>query len=118
MDGRPISIASTQPGARDWHADMFRECKSRNREIVVATSMELVNPPAGFGAVYYDGKVVETDVGFGSMKSTHCAFVPPVLELSEVGLHDSRGTDGFRGAYAQHPIRRISVVVLHEQNRE
>ena len=56
----PSQSPALNRGARDWHADMFRECKSRNREIVVSTSMELVNPPAGFGAVYYDGKVVET----------------------------------------------------------
>jgi hypothetical protein len=45
--------------------------------------MELVNPPAGFAAVYYDGATVETDVGFGSLKSTHCAFVPQVLEYQK-----------------------------------
>ncbi|MBC8165011.1 MAG: hypothetical protein H7Y20_03960 [Bryobacteraceae bacterium] len=61
-------------GARDWHSDMFRECKVRNREIVVAESMELVNPPDGFGAVHLDNVVVDTDVGFGSLKSTHCNF--------------------------------------------
>ncbi|HYP13280.1 MAG TPA: hypothetical protein VEQ63_05105, partial [Bryobacteraceae bacterium] len=66
-------------GARDWHSDMFRECRTRNRELVVATSMELVNPPEGFGAVYYDNTVVETDVGFGSLKSTHCAFASAML---------------------------------------
>ncbi len=42
--------------------------------------MELVNPPEGFGAVYPDGQIVETDVGFGSLKSTHCAFVQVVRD--------------------------------------
>ena len=42
--------------------------------------MELVNPPEGFGAVYPDGQIVETDVGFGSLKSTHCAFVQAVRD--------------------------------------
>jgi hypothetical protein len=79
----PTQSPALNRGARDWHSDMFRECQTRNREIVVATSMELVNPPAGFGAVYYDGAVVETDVGFASMKSTHCAFVPPVLDYQK-----------------------------------
>jgi hypothetical protein len=79
----PSQTTALNRGARDWHADFFRECRLRNREIVVATSMELVNPPAGFAAVYYDGKIVETDVGFGSLKSTHCAFVPSVLEFQK-----------------------------------
>jgi len=38
--------------------------------------MELVNPPDGFGAVYLDNRIVETDVGFGALKSTHCNFGP------------------------------------------
>jgi hypothetical protein len=76
----PDQLPALNRGARDWHADFFRECRSRNREIVVASSMELVNPPEGFGAVYPDGKIVETDVGFGSLKSTHCAFVQAVRE--------------------------------------
>lgn len=70
----PAQSPALNRGARDWHADMFRECQRRNREITVATSMELVNPPAGFGAQFFDGTVVETDVGFGSIKSTHCHF--------------------------------------------
>ncbi|MEJ7605292.1 MAG: hypothetical protein WKF37_03270 [Bryobacteraceae bacterium] len=50
---------------------------------MIATSMELVNPPAGFGAVYYDGQEVVTDVGFGSLNSTHCAFVTAMLEYQK-----------------------------------
>jgi hypothetical protein len=79
----PAQTSALNRGAYDWHADMFRECSARNREIVVACSMELVNPPSGFAAVYYDGADVETDVGFGSLKSTHCAFVQPVLEYQK-----------------------------------
>jgi hypothetical protein len=67
-------------GARDWHADFFANCHARNRELVVASSMELVNPPEGFGAVFPDGQIVDTDVGFGSLKSTHCAFVEAVRD--------------------------------------
>ncbi|HYO80937.1 MAG TPA: hypothetical protein VES20_06020 [Bryobacteraceae bacterium] len=70
----PAQEPALNRGARDWHGDMFLECASRSREITVACSMELVNPPQGFGAVYKDGKVVETDVGFGKLKSTHCHF--------------------------------------------
>lgn len=61
-------------GAVAWHKDMFRECARRNRDIVMAMSMELVNPPQGWGAVYLNNAVVETHVGFGQLKSTHCHF--------------------------------------------
>ncbi|HYI96587.1 MAG TPA: hypothetical protein VEX68_23800 [Bryobacteraceae bacterium] len=74
----PLQSPALNRGARDWHADFFAQCKTRNREVVVASSMELVNPPEGFGSVYPDGAIVATDVGFGSLKSTHCAFVPAV----------------------------------------
>lgn len=74
----PSQTPALNRGARDWHADFFAHCSARNRDIVVASSMELVNPPEGFGAVYPDGAVVETDVGFAALKSTHCAFVPAV----------------------------------------
>ena len=42
--------------------------------------MELVNPPDGFASVFPDGQIVETDVGFGTLKSTHCAFVQAVRD--------------------------------------
>jgi hypothetical protein len=71
----PAQSPALNTGARAWHADMFRECHARGRQIVVAASMELVNPPEGFAALFYDGTAVETSVGFGSLKSTHCAFV-------------------------------------------
>ncbi|MCW5979433.1 MAG: hypothetical protein KIT09_15255 [Bryobacteraceae bacterium] len=61
-------------GARVWLADMFSLLAARGREMVVASSMELVHPPAGFGAAFPDGAEVVTDVGFGSLHSTHCAF--------------------------------------------
>jgi hypothetical protein len=76
----PAQSPALNRGARDWHADFFRQCKTRNREIFVSSSMELVNPPEGFGAVFPDGQTVETDVGFGTLKSTHCAFVQSVRE--------------------------------------
>ncbi len=66
-------------GSQKWMRDMFHECKQRNREITVATSMELVNPPAGFASYFPDGTPVQTDVGFGSLSSTHCAFSSPML---------------------------------------
>lgn len=66
-------------GARAWHADLFHQVQARGREIVAAVSMELVNPPAGFAARFPNGQAVETATGFGSLKSTHCAFVPELL---------------------------------------
>ena len=62
-------------GARAWLSDMFSLLAQRGREIVVATSMELVFPPAGFPAAFPDGSEVITDIGFGStLRSAHCAF--------------------------------------------
>ena len=69
----PTQSLALNRGARDWHADLYREAKLRNREITTAGSMELVNPPPGFAACYPNGSPVITDVGFGNMKSTHCA---------------------------------------------
>jgi hypothetical protein len=66
-------------GARDWHADMFGECARRNREITVAASMELVNPPASYASNFPDEDPVVTSVGFGTLNSTHCAFTDEVL---------------------------------------
>jgi len=65
--------------ATDWHADLFAECKKRNRELTVACSMELVNPPDTFAARFPDGSPVVTDVAFASLHSTHCAFNSAVL---------------------------------------
>ena len=69
----PTQTPALNRGARDWHADLYNECKSRNREIVTAGSMELVNPPSGFPAMFPGGNPVITSVGFGNLSSTHCA---------------------------------------------
>jgi hypothetical protein len=79
----PEQSPALNRGAREWHSDMFRECGARGREIVVAASMELVNPPDEFASIFRDGRPVVTDVGFGSLKSTHCAFAAPVLEYQK-----------------------------------
>ncbi|HYP08163.1 MAG TPA: hypothetical protein VER03_18160, partial [Bryobacteraceae bacterium] len=82
VEGRWIIDPDQSPalnrGAQAWHQDFFAQCAERSRELVVASSMELVNPPPGFAAVFPDGQEVETSVGFGTLKSTHCAFVPAV----------------------------------------
>lgn len=72
-----IDLTQSPPlnrAARDWHADFCAEAAARSRELTIACSMELVNPPAGFAAMYPDGNPVVTDVGFASLNSTHCAF--------------------------------------------
>jgi hypothetical protein len=65
-------------GAQAWFADLFYEAAARGREVTVASSMELVNAPSEFAARYPNGAPVETDVGFGALKSTHCAFSSPM----------------------------------------
>ena len=79
----PAQTPALNRGARDWHADLYRECKSRNREVTTSGSMELVNPPAGFAACYWDGSPVITDVGFGNLRSTHCAQSSPMLAYQQ-----------------------------------
>ncbi|MGC4054591.1 MAG: hypothetical protein QM757_36395 [Paludibaculum sp.] len=71
-------------GARAWHADFYRLCAASGRQVTTAVSMELVNPPTGFAAQYADGKPVLTDMGFGGLRSTHCAFSP------EMQAHQTR----------------------------
>ena len=62
--------------ARDWHADFFNECAARDRQVVTACSIELVNPPAGYAARFPDAARTEvsTATGFGSLVSNHCAI--------------------------------------------
>jgi hypothetical protein len=59
---------------RDWHADFYAQCAARGREVVTACSMELVNPPAGYAAMFPDGTAVSTSTGFGDLTSNHCAI--------------------------------------------
>ena len=82
----PSQTPALNRGAREWHRDFFDQCSLRGREVTVAASMELVNPPADFGARFADGSVVETSVGFGSLISTHCAFSSPMLQFQK-GLY-------------------------------
>jgi phage tail sheath gpL-like len=81
-----IDEAAANPlnrAARDWHTDFFAGAAARSRELVIACSMELVNPPAGFSAMYPDGQGVVTDVGFANLKSTHCAFNTAMREFQK-----------------------------------
>ena len=60
---------------RDWHADFYSQCESRGRAIVTSCSLELVNPPSGYEALFPDSArtPVSTATGFGSLLSTQCA---------------------------------------------
>ncbi len=79
----PAQAPTLNRAARDWHADFYRECQNRGREVVTAVSMELVNPPAEFAARFPDGTPVETSVGFGNLVSTHCAFNAAMLSYQQ-----------------------------------
>jgi hypothetical protein len=61
--------------AECWHADLFAQVYLRGGKITSALSMELVNPPTGWGAQFPDGSVVATSTGFNSLYSTQC---PPM----------------------------------------
>lgn len=73
--------------ARRWHADLYQQVAAKGWQIVSAFSMELVNPPDAPGAVwaarFADGSAVETDTGFGGLKSTHCSFTAAVLAYQQ-----------------------------------
>ena len=68
--------ATINRATRDWHADFFALAAARNREVVTSCSMELVNPPAGYAALFPDAQrtPVATATGFGSLVSNHCAI--------------------------------------------
>jgi len=70
-------------GARAWHLDLYQLCAASGRQVTTAFSMELVNPPAAFAARYPDGAAVVTDMGFGGLRSTHCAFSADMLEFQK-----------------------------------
>lgn len=65
-------------GARAWHAELYQLCAASGRAVTTAVSMELVNPPDGFAACFPEGTPVLTDMGFGGLRSTHCAFSAPM----------------------------------------
>ena len=79
----PTQAPALNRGAQDWHLDFYTECQSRNREIVTAISMELVNAPPGFAAMFPDNEPVITSVGFGSLSSTHCTFNTPMRDYQK-----------------------------------
>lgn len=76
----PTQDPPLNAGARAWHTDFYRSCAAAGLEVTSSTSMELVNPPDGFAAQFAGGQDVVTDVGFGNLRSTHCAFSSPMLD--------------------------------------
>ena len=75
----PAQLPPLNYAIRQWHADFYKEVAARGRSVVTACSMELVNTPDDpanghvWVARFPDGTAVETDTGFGVLKSNHCA---------------------------------------------
>jgi hypothetical protein len=61
-------------GVADWHADFYSQCHTLGLQVVTACSMELVNPPDGYAALYPDSTPVTTATDFGGLFSTQCAI--------------------------------------------
>ncbi|MEJ5369984.1 MAG: hypothetical protein WHT08_16855 [Bryobacteraceae bacterium] len=84
-----VDTAASQalnPGARAWHEDLYRLCTLEGRPVTTAFSMELVEPPEELAARFPDGAPVRTDMGFGNLYSTHCAFGPAMLAFHQKAL--------------------------------
>jgi hypothetical protein len=80
----PSQTPALNRGSRDWQADFFNECQARNRELTVASSMELTQPPDAFPARYHNGDPVQTSVGYGSSWwSSQCAFNSVMLAYQQ-----------------------------------
>ena len=58
---------------RDWHADFYAQCAAAGLVVVTSCSMELVNPPSGYVALFPNGTPVSTATGFGDLNSNQCA---------------------------------------------
>lgn len=74
--------------ARAYLADLCAECAARGREITFAFSMELLNPPASWAALYPDGTPVTTATGFSTNFTTHCAFLTGVVDYQKQGYRE------------------------------
>lgn len=57
----------------DWHADFYAQCAAARLTVVTSCSMELVNPPAGYAALYPNSNPVSTATGFANLNSIQCA---------------------------------------------
>lgn len=84
----PAQSPPLNRGARDWHLDFYGLAAARGLPVTSAASMELVHPPLDFAARFPEGTPVITDVGFGGLHSTHCAFSAPMFGYQQsVFLH-------------------------------
>lgn len=76
---------------RDWHSDFFNEVHGAGMSATVAFSMELVNPPEAYAQRFANGMPVETDTGFGGLKSTQCTFTPTVQAFQKRAFEEMAG---------------------------
>jgi hypothetical protein len=79
----PTQDPPLNAGARAWHTDFYAQCAAAGLEVTSACSMELVNPPAGYAAVFADGTPVLTAEGFANLVSTQCSFSAEMLNYHE-----------------------------------
>jgi len=70
----PTQDPPLNAGARAWHADFYAQCAAAGLEVTTSSSMELVNPPPGYAALFADGTAVMTAEGFANLVSTQCSF--------------------------------------------
>jgi hypothetical protein len=75
----PAQDPPLNAGARAWHQDFYTQCAAAGLEVTTACSMELVNPPASYAALFSDGTAAMTDEEFGGLFSTQCAFSSAML---------------------------------------
>ena len=101
LGGGPCADAGAQPGRARMAPGLLRSSAGcGSREITVAASMELVNPPADFGARYRRRQVVETSVGFGSFDFDALRVLEPHAPVPEGALQGS----------GRHHARRAALV--------
>jgi hypothetical protein len=84
----PTQTPTLNTGARAWHSDFYALCQARGTDVVTSISMELVNPPSSFAALFQDGTPVTTATGFGSYVSTQCATGGPIVAFQQTVLSD------------------------------
>ena len=69
----PAANVIMNRAAIDWHVDFYAEVAKRGMAVTSSLSMELVNPPGAWAALFGDGTAVTTATGFGTLNSTQCA---------------------------------------------